>query len=410
MQLACENGIKAIPSTPTTGSMKSVLCGNPSSTNDSNKFKISGEKLSFLGDPDADGSKIWTITVRATDERGACMTKDFTIPTYRFPIVPTTTFVRYSGHFEEINPSIPITIGELKTADPNLQSIGGDTFTYKLLTHSVPGGLQIDADQEKFLITGNKLSLTEQWDCTAKRSYSPKIRTTDKDGQTEDIALSIENAYGPYPLKKVYWIQEITNLSQSTSIGGPRIRIDYFSNWDCNANPIFTYTPIGSDTDDGIDNWMFYVDSNGGLFYKIFANSCFQVEYHVSYRITDIDGGSVDKKITIKEIMPEECASDDSITGVSLSEFKEAENYRMCFDKAKFGTVSEATITDFIKTMKIFMMAGGDDGNQEDNKRLWDQTCKFLPILTKIEIFRSKVRLVADAWSLISFFRETHPV
>ncbi len=161
----------------------------PAGLNSNTLFDIQVTTLKANNSFDYEAGASYTITVRATDERGQTFDKQFTISVTNVNESPTD--ISLSNHITAENLAVGTAVGTFTSVDPDI----ANSFTYSLVT-----GVGSN-DNASFQIVGDSLKTAAVFNFEAKSNYTIRVRSTDQNG------LYVE---------KVFTIQ-ITNV---TELGG----------------------------------------------------------------------------------------------------------------------------------------------------------------------------------------------
>ncbi len=135
--------------------------------NDNNNFIIVGDEIKTLTTFDFEARQLYYINVKVTDGGGANFTKLFTVQITDANDNPTALDLSNKEIAENLNAGAEI--GALITTDPDVSN----THIYELVAGTG------STDNDKFLISGDKLISAEIFDFESKQLYKIRIKTTD---------------------------------------------------------------------------------------------------------------------------------------------------------------------------------------------------------------------------------------
>ncbi|WP_020529691.1 cadherin domain-containing protein [Flexithrix dorotheae] len=135
--------------------------------NDNNNFIIVGDEIKTLTTFDFEARQLFYINVKVTDGGGASFTKLFTVQVTDANDTPTALDLSNNEIAENLTAGSEV--GSLITTDPDVSN----THTYDLVAGTG------STDNDKFLISGDKLVTAETFDFESKQLYKIRIKTTD---------------------------------------------------------------------------------------------------------------------------------------------------------------------------------------------------------------------------------------
>ncbi|MFN7805735.1 MAG: cadherin domain-containing protein, partial [Planctomycetaceae bacterium] len=146
---------------------------------DNARFSISGNTLQTAEIFNYEAKTSYTIRVRTTDQDGLWFEKDLAVSVTNVNEAPTD--LSLSGTTVAEDAPLGTAIGTFTTADPDT----GNTFTYTLIAGTG------DADNSRFIISGNTLKTADILDYEDQSSHSIRVRTKDQGGLTYEKVFTI---------------------------------------------------------------------------------------------------------------------------------------------------------------------------------------------------------------------------
>ncbi|MEQ9098119.1 MAG: Ig-like domain-containing protein [Imperialibacter sp.] len=148
---------------------------------DNSSFNISGNQLRASSIFNFESKSSYSISVRAVDQDGLFLDKEFTVTISDLNDVPTQIALSASSINE--NNVINAVVGTLSSTDPD----AGNTFTYSLVSGTG------STNNASFNINGSQLRASTAFDFETKNNYAIRVRTTDQDGLffEKQFAISI---------------------------------------------------------------------------------------------------------------------------------------------------------------------------------------------------------------------------
>jgi VCBS repeat-containing protein len=228
---------------------------------------------------DFEGTRSYTVTVKATDRAGQFVEKSFTIGvTNAANEAPTDITLTASSVVE--NAANGTIVGKLQAVDPDQ----GDTFTYAM-TNDAGGRFQIDANGNITVKNGTLL------DFEGTRSYTVTVKATDRAGQfvEKSFTIGVTNAANEAPTEITLTASSVVENAANGTIVGKLQAVDP------DANDTFTYAM----TNDA--GGRFQIDANGNITVKNGTLLDFEGtrSYTVTVKATDRAGQFVEKSFTI---------------------------------------------------------------------------------------------------------------
>lgn len=213
----------------------------------------------------------YTILVEVIDSFGNLDEMEFNLLVEQ-PNAPPTD-ISLSNTVVEENNALEMVIGSLSTTDPDIT----DEHSYALVSG------EGDTDNARFSITGNQLIAKEVFDFESTTSFSIRVSTTDKAGQSfeKTFELDIENVNetpGSLSLDNMI-ISE--NQAVSTVIGS-------LSTEDPDADDTFSYALISGEGD--TDNASFNISGSSLVSAEVFD---FETRDSYSIRVASEDAGGL---------------------------------------------------------------------------------------------------------------------
>ncbi len=251
---------------------------------DNAAFTIVNNELRIVGSPDFEAKPSYSILVRSTDATGLSFDKVFTITVNDLFDPPTNlapTDVNLSPD-SLVDENIPAgtAIGTLVSADPNV----GNTFAYTL----VPG--EGDVDNAAFTIVGDQLQIINSPNFELKGSYSIRVRTTDQGGLSFEKAIVVTvNDLNEAPTDILLTPNRVDEEVPIGTLVGNLSAIDQ------DTGETFTYQLIGA----GNDNAAFTLTPDGALSVNVLTDFETRNSYTIRVRVTDSDGATFDKDLTV---------------------------------------------------------------------------------------------------------------
>ncbi len=212
-----------------------------------------------------------TVTAEVSDTQGNFSAISFNLLVEQ-PNDPPTD-ISLSNTVIAENNALETVIGSFSATDPDVT----DEHSYAL----VPG--VGDADNTRFSIAGNQLIAEEVFDFESASSFSIRVSTTDKAGQSFEKAfqLSIENV-NEAPVSLTLSSMEIAENQATGTVTGT------LSTEDPDANDSFTYTLVSGDGD--TDNASFDISGNSLISAEVFD---FETRDSYSIRLASADAGGL---------------------------------------------------------------------------------------------------------------------
>jgi Ca2+-binding RTX toxin-like protein len=137
---------------------------------DNSSFTIVGNTLKTAAVFDYEVKPTYSIRVRATDQHGLSIERQFTITVVNVNEAPTSLSLSSATVLE--NRAVGTTVGLFSATDPDV----GSTLTYSLVSGTG------STTNSSFTINGNALRTATIFDYESKPSYSIRVRVTDANG------------------------------------------------------------------------------------------------------------------------------------------------------------------------------------------------------------------------------------
>ena len=301
---------------------------------DNSFFFIDGNKLKVLNTINTATKDTLKIKLRATDNLGCFLEKEFSLIVDKINDAPTGLFLSDSVFFE--NTSAPF-VGSFSSTDPDLI----DKFKYSF---TIGTG---DVDNAKFSIVDSNLFFKSSANFEVKKTYSVRVRVTDIGGLTYDKAFSIHvKDNNDPPTNIVLSNTKVYENELSNQLVAKMSTIDE-DTWDKYE---YTFANIGTN-----DNTSFQIVND-----SLKAKKVFDFETKDSYVIylisTDSSGVSFTKSftITIKDTL-------DAPTDLKLSNTTITENLPKGTFIGKLSTVEAKSLIPVLYTFSLVSGEGSTD-------------------------------------------------
>lgn len=249
---------------------------------DNGTFTINNGQLQTNASIDFETKNSYSIRIRATDQGGLTVDKQFTITVADLNETPTDLNVTATSIAENQPPGS--LVGTFSSSDQD----AGNTFTYALVSGTGA------TDNASFTITNGQLLTASSFDFETQTSYSIRVRSTDQGGMAVDkqVTISVNNVNEAPTNLSLSAATVAENQPSGTAIGT-------FSSTDIDAGSTFGYSLVAGTG--GADNGSFTV-ANGQLLTAANLNFEARSTYSIRVRTTDQGGLSFDKAFTVTVI------------------------------------------------------------------------------------------------------------
>ncbi|WP_236344901.1 cadherin domain-containing protein [Paenibacillus plantiphilus] len=263
-------------------------------------FQISGGTLQTNAIFDYESTNSYSIRVRATDNGGLIVEKQFTITILDGNDAPTDITLSNSTVNENVASSTAV--GTFTSADID----AGETFTYSLVSGAG------STDNASFQIDGNTLETNAALNYESKSSYSIRVRVTDSANNTfeKPFTITVVNV-NETPTDIAL---SNASLSEDTASG---TTVGALSATDQDAGEIFTYSLVAGTGD--TDNASFTI-SGSNLVTGTTLDFETKSSYSIRVRVTDSANNTFDKEFTISVTNVNEAPTDIDLSNDSVSE------------------------------------------------------------------------------------------
>ena len=276
-----------------------LVSGTGSTDND--QFIISGNSLLTATSFDYEGTQLYKIRLRSTDNGAPAKSfeKAFVISVTDVNDSPENLQLSFSQIPEDA--SIGTTIGSFSVSDQD----AGDTHQYSLVS-----GVG-STDNAAFAIVYGELKNLIEFDFETKSTYSIRVQARDADGATTEAQfnITIVDSNDDPTLITI----SNNNVPEGTAINSS---IGTFSTDDPDGGSTFTYSLTGT----GNDNGNFVIIGN-----QLYTSTTFDYEKQAFYfiNVTSRDNGGAEITEQIVIVIVDE---NDAPTDISISNNKIAEN------------------------------------------------------------------------------------
>ena len=258
---------------------------------DNSFFRIDGNTLILLNNPDFETKSSYSVRVRTTDPANNTLDQTFVITVRDLNDPPTDVTLSSNA----INENVPAgtLVGTFSTVDQD----AGETFTYQLVTGDG------STDNSAFTLTSDgNLRINASPDFETKPSYSIRIKTTDSEGATfeKTFTIQINNlAENPGDTDPRDILLTPTAVSENVPSG---TQVGVFSTIDPDAGDTFTYTLVSGTG--SADNSLFSISADGRLLINTSPDFETKPSYSIRVRTTDRGNRFTEKAfvITINDV------------------------------------------------------------------------------------------------------------
>lgn len=248
--------------------------------NDNASFIISGNELRTGAAFDFEAKNLFVVEVQTRDVIGAVYSRQLTLSVLDSNDAPTNVLISSDSLLEKS--PIGTFVTDFTTIDEDAQ----DNFTYAL----VPG--QGANDNGLFRINGNLLEVDSVLDYNNARTRRVRVETTDKGGRKIQRSFTIR-IINQNDIPTNILLSD-TSINEVAAIG---TRVAVISTLDADLSDTFTYSLVSGSGDNG--NASFMINGN-----ELKTNAVFDFEtkdsYSIRLRTVDSQGGVFEKIFTIQ--------------------------------------------------------------------------------------------------------------